>query len=139
MRGIIVTGHGNFASGVGSTVKLVMGEQEKTAFIDFTENMSSSELSSLLEKTVVEMGAEDGIVILADIMGGTPFNESAMLSSKYENITVFGGMNMAMLFEIIDSRDEELDTESVLEESRNGMGTFRIIENDLEESDCDGI
>ena len=42
MKGIIVTGHGNFASGIESTMKLIMGEQEKIAFIDFKEGMTLS-------------------------------------------------------------------------------------------------
>lgn len=138
MKGIIVTGHGNFASGIESTMKLIMGEQEKTVFIDFKEGMTNIELSENIEKIVKEIG-EKGVLIFTDILGGTPFNEAAMISTKYENIHVFAGLNMAMLFEAIDCREEEIDTDRILEESKNGMGIFKIVEELSEESDSDGI
>ena len=132
MKGIIVTGHGNFASGIESTMKLIMGEQEKTVFIDFKEGMTN------IEKIVKELG-EKGVLIFTDILGGTPFNEAAMISTKYDNIHVFAGLNMAMLFEAIDCREDEIDTDRILEESKNGMGIFKIVEELSEESDSDGI
>ena len=62
-----------------------------------------------------------------------------MISTKYENIHVFAGLNMAMLFEAIDCREEEIDTDRILEESKNGMGIFKIVEEISGESDSDGI
>ncbi|WP_279119358.1 PTS sugar transporter subunit IIA [Fusobacterium varium] len=138
MKGIIVTGHGNFASGIESTMKLIMGEQEKIAFIDFKEGMTNIELSENIEKIVKEIG-EKRVLIFTDILGGTPFNEAAMISTKYNNIHVFAGLNMAMLFEAIDCREEEINTDRILEESKNGMGIFKIVEELSEESDSDGI
>jgi PTS system N-acetylgalactosamine-specific IIA component len=138
MKGIIVTGHGNFASGIESTMKLIMGEQEKIAFIDFKEGMTNIELSENIEKIVKEIG-EKGVLIFTDILGGTPFNEAAIISTKYNNIHVFAGLNMAMLFKAIDCREEEINTDRILEESKNGMGIFKIAEELSEESDSDGI
>lgn len=138
MKGIIVIGHGSFASGIESTMKLIMGEQEKTVFIDFKEGMTNIELSENIEKIVKKIG-EKGVLIFTDILGGTPFNEAAMISTKYENIHVFAGLNMAMLFEAIDCREEEIDTDRILEESKNGMGIFKIVEEISGESDSDGI
>lgn len=46
---------------------------------------------------------------------------------------------MAMLFEAIDCREEEIDTDRILEESKNGMGIFKIVEEISGESDSDGI
>ena len=138
MKGIIVTGHGNFASGIESTMKLIMGEQEKNVFINFKEGMTNIELSENIEKIVKKIG-EKGVLIFTDILGGTPFNEAAMISTKYENIHVFAGLNMAMLFEAIDCREEEIDTDRILEESKNGMGIFKIVEEISGESDSDGI
>ncbi len=138
MKGIIVTGHGNFASGIESTMRLIMGEQEKTVFIDFKEGMTNIELSENIEKVVKEIG-EKGVLIFTDILGGTPFNEAAMISTKYSNVHVFAGLNMAMLFEALDYREDKIDIDRILEESKNGMGIFKIVEELSEESDSDGI
>lgn len=139
MKGIIITGHGNFATGLASTLKLVVGEQEKISFIDFTEDLSSGELNKKIENAILTLNNEDGIFIFADILGGTPFNESAILAAKYPNITVFGGTNMAMIFEALDIREEEREGDSILEEGRNGIGVFTNSLNLTEDSDEDGI
>lgn len=138
MKGIIITGHGNFATGLASTLKLVIGEQEKTFFIDFTEELSSGELNKKIENAILELNNNEGILIFTDILGGTPFNESAMLATKYSNITVFGGTNMAMLFEAFDIREKE-EYGSILEEGKNGMGIFTNNLVDIKDSDEDGI
>lgn len=138
MKGIIITGHGNFATGLASTLKLVMGEQEKTFFIDFTEDLSSNELNRKIENAILELNTDEGILIFTDILGGTPFNESSMLATKYSNITVFGGTNMAMLFEAFDIREEN-EISSIIEEGKNGMGIFTNNLVDIEDSDEDGI
>ncbi len=41
---IIVTGHGNFASGIESTVKLLAGSIKNIKYIDFTEDMNEESL-----------------------------------------------------------------------------------------------
>lgn len=138
MKGIIITGHGNFATGLASTLKLVMGEQEKTFFIDFTEELSSNELNRKIENAILELSTDEGILIFTDILGGTPFNESSILATKYSNITVFGGTNMAMLFEAFDIREEN-EISSIIEEGKNGMGIFTNNSVDIEDSDEDGI
>lgn len=138
MKGIIITGHGNFATGLASTLKLVIGEQEKTFFIDFTEELSSNELNKKIENAILKLNNDEGILIFTDILGGTPFNESAILATKYQNVIVFGGTNMAMLFEAFDTREEK-ECDSILEEGKNGMGIFTNNLVDIEDSDEDGI
>ena len=46
MVGIIVSGHGNFASGLLSTLKLIAGEQENVIGIDFIDGQGSAELKN---------------------------------------------------------------------------------------------
>ena len=37
MIGLIVTGHGNFGSGLTSSLNLIAGEQENYQYVDFTK------------------------------------------------------------------------------------------------------
>ena len=37
MFGIIISGHGHYASGVYSSMQLILGEQEKVAIVDFPQ------------------------------------------------------------------------------------------------------
>ena len=110
MTGIILTGHGNIATGIESAVKLVFGQPEKFYAQDFTENITPE----LLEQKIIENINEikecstddgNGVLILSDIAGGTPFKTDSLISLKSENIKVVSGMNLPMILEIICERE----------------------------------
>lgn len=105
MTGIIVTGHGNIATGIGSAVKLVFGQAEKFYTVDFTEDITSELLEEKILDKVNEAGAENGVLIFSDIAGGTPFKTASIISLKRKNIKVISGMNLPMILEIICERE----------------------------------
>ena len=78
MVNIIVTGHGNFASGVLSSMNLIAGEQEGVVGVDFLETDSTSDLEEKI-KSAIE-GLSDEILILSDLAGGSPFKTGVVLS-----------------------------------------------------------
>ena len=45
MIGLIVTGHGNFATGLTSSLALIAGEQEYYKAVDFTEEPEQLEVA----------------------------------------------------------------------------------------------
>ena len=106
MTGIIVTGHGNIATGIGSAVKLVFGQPEKFYTVDFTEDITPELLEEKILDKVNKTGDENGVLIFSDIAGGTPFKTASIISLKRENIKVISGMNLPMILEIICEREE---------------------------------
>ncbi len=91
MVGIIVTGHGGFAAGMEKNVKMLAGADTQLTAIDFMEGMTPEELSGKL-KAQIEAEASAGVIlILADLMGGTPYNCAATLSVQYPKVRVIGG------------------------------------------------
>lgn len=107
MIGIILAGHGNFPSGLNSAVKLINGECDKFYAIDFTIDKTPDNLKDEINEKVEEMSNLDGVLILTDIVGGTPFKVSSMLSLEKPNIKVVGGMNLPMILELISEREYE--------------------------------
>ena len=88
MIGIILSGHGEFASGLYSSIQLIAGEQENFQAIDFSEGMSSEELQEKFNEAAENVDQGQGVVIFTDIPGGTPFNQAVILSTKKENLKV---------------------------------------------------
>ncbi|HIT42297.1 MAG TPA: PTS sugar transporter subunit IIA, partial [Candidatus Caccovicinus merdipullorum] len=68
MTGIIVTGHGNYPSGLLSAIELVAGNQEALKAVDFVKGMSTQELEEQLAEAVNSMDTHQ-ILILADLLG----------------------------------------------------------------------
>lgn len=105
MIGIIVTGHGSFATGITSGLKLLAGETKSYEAVDFLPEDSVEDLTEKLLRAVETLIGGEGILILTDIAGGSPFNESLKLKlTREESIEVIGGTNLPVLLEAYLSR-----------------------------------
>lgn len=104
MIGIILTGHGKISSGIKSSVDLVMGSVDKLEYYDFTQDITPEVLESKISEGIDKLN-EDGVLILTDIAGGTPFKLASVLSLNKANVKVVSGMNLPMVLEVISERE----------------------------------
>lgn len=127
MTGIIVTGHGRFASGLKSSIELIAGKQDNMVYVDFLEEDSIEILDEKLKEAVNLLGVDKSILFLTDLVGGSPFKSSAIISNKYEESGVVTGTNVPMLLELLFIRKDfnviELMEKSV-EFGLNGIKTY---------------
>lgn len=133
MIGLVVTGHGNFASGITSDVQLVAGEQEGLCAVDFPDKMTPAVLRKNLEMAVKKVDQGEGVVIFADLAGGTPFNQSVLMATDTENIKVLAGINMPLLMDSLFNRQNSTDefVLNAIESGKNGIVQYkqRVVEN----------
>ena len=94
---IIITGHGNFASGLKSSLDLIVGNYDFIKVVDFTENKNPEELKNDI-KSIIDKCSNNELYIFTDLAGGTPFKVSSELALN-NNIKVFCGTNLPMLIE----------------------------------------
>jgi len=138
---LVVTGHGNYATGIESTVKLLAGGLEGVSFIDFTGDMNEVSLS---KKFVEDIKADDQVVFICDLLGGTPFKEAVKLSmTSDKEISVTCGCNVGSIMEIglqlstFDGTSKELADKIVtISQSQTKVFEHKSVEP---ESDEDGI
>lgn len=147
MIGMIVTGHGNFGTGLTSSVRLIGGEPEHYVPVDFLPTDSTESLQKkLLDAFETLKDCKDGILIMTDLVGGSPFKLSAELSitmkDKY-NITVVSGTNLGMLLEANMSRNFMTDlqelADAAVEAGKTQVIKYTYEEKKEEESEEDGI
>lgn len=107
MIGIIVVGHIHFSSGLRSSVEAIVGEQKKIKFIDFLPSTSAEQLQVSMEEAIVECHQGQGVLIMTDILGGTPCNRAMALltDTKQSNIRVVTGSNLPMIANACLERD----------------------------------
>ena len=100
MVGILITGHGNFPSGVLSAVNLVAGNPGNVYAVDFVEGMGAEELKEKMSSVINGIEASE-ILVLADLAGGTPFRTAVELKMVMtdKTIRVIAGANMPALME----------------------------------------
>lgn len=118
---IIITGHGKFASGLKTSLDLIVGNYDFVKPIDFTEEKSPENLKSEM-KTFVE-SIEGKVYIFTDLVGGTPFKVSSELTLEHSNIEVLCGTNLPMLVEatMMVSLGCDLDSESIKDAGVNSI------------------
>ena len=142
MIGLLITGHGNFATGVTSSVDLIAGKQENYQAIDFLPTYNLDDLDREMKKALDNLKDCSGVLILCDLLGGTPFNKAAELSTQYQNVSVVAGTNLSMLLEVAMTRKFEEDlnalADAAIESGKEQIAKYELLSIDQEEPE-DGI
>ncbi len=104
MLKILVTGHGNFAAGIKSNIELILGVQENISYLDFDGGDPELYAEKLAE---IVNNCNDNLIIFCDIVGGTPFQKSALISQG--EIKVIGGCNIPMIVSAVYNQTSDLE------------------------------
>lgn len=105
MVGIVIASHGEFCVGLKRSCEMIAGEIENCRSVPLTPQDTPEEYCERLEKAVHEVEQGEGVLVLSDLQGGTPFNCSLMLC-KNCNIQIVVGMNLPMLLVLALGRNE---------------------------------
>lgn len=140
MKYVVLVSHGTFAPGLHSVLKMLGGgNREDVLSASMEDGMGADAFVQRFEKTIAPITEEDEIILLADIIGGSPLtNALDVLSQKgmLAKTTAFGGMNLpmaltaSMMKDVLDSAGLE---ESLLSESRNGVQKMVLEEKEEDE------
>lgn len=138
---IIVTGHGNFATGMLSALKLIAGEKSHVFAVDFLEDYSTDDLGNAIKDKI--QSAEKEVIILTDLLGGSPYNESVKLKTflvaDYK-IEVLAGINFPILLSAslaANETSQEL-AKMLVEEGKDGIVQY-VKKAHVEAETDDGI
>lgn len=102
MVGIIVTGHGRFADGFTSSIKLIAGEQQDYIPVYFEHEVD--ELEADLRAAIDSLSECEGILVFTDLQGGSPFKTAFEISLTNPKLEVISGTNLPMVAEVIMAR-----------------------------------
>ena len=145
MIGLVVTGHGLFAEGLHSSANMIAGENELVKYVCFKEGMNTEQLAEDLIAAYNSLGDCDGIIVLSDLPGGSPFRtavESSMTLPE-KKIIVLSGTNLPMIITAATmasfSDDAEAMAEELLFEGKDNVVRFAMTEREEVEEDEDGI
>lgn len=143
MIGIIISGHGNFATGLRSSLNLIAGNPANVEYVDFVETDSTETLKEKYMSSLNNLSNCNSVLALTDLTGGSPFKTLVELKAEVATpLEVIGGTNLAMILEISMAKDFIDDLSALaataLEVGKNGIIKFELIEHDEEECE-DGI
>lgn len=133
---IVVASHGAFCHGLVESYKMIAGDNSDIYAVSLTvEGIGefSRELSKLVDKLILE----DDILIMTDIQGGTPYNESLKyMLDKPENIKVISGMNLPMLIEIGLALNNDMEIDQLVNRAVEiGRKSINVANIDIDDED----
>lgn len=122
MLGIVLISHGNMADGMVNSAGMLFGELGLSQVITvplFPED-NPEDFDVKLTNAIKEVDSGEGVVILADLLGGTPCNRAAY--KCVEGIQVITGMNLPIFLELLGLRmGGEVDFDSLISVARDGI------------------
>jgi len=109
MIGILLVTHGTLAEGLKDAAQLIIGERENFSTIGLFTEDSVDALPVRVRQAVSAFENVDGVLILADLFGASPFNAAARAAYKLEStpVNVVTGVNLGMLLEVLMQRESK--------------------------------
>lgn len=127
MKGIVLISHGLLAQGLAHAATFFMGDPvEQLAFCSLRQDSAPEEFARELKEAVETVDTGDGVVILADLFGGTPCNQAAQLLN--DRVDLISGINFPILLELLTARMAgEIDLAALIERGRSGVSDVKAL------------
>lgn len=107
MINIVLISHGTFCEGLLDGLKMIAGSDYGAKAVPLFPGTSPETYREELKKVLDNNNQKEDkrTIILADIIGGTPYQSALYFKNDYE-IGIISGMNMPMLLTIALEQDE---------------------------------
>lgn len=100
--GIVVVSHGPLAEGLKGAAEMIVGAQPQFLALGMDPAADVDALRAEIEAAADQVRDDGGVLVLVDLMGGSPANASAYLAVAGTPIVC--GANLPMLLEILVQR-----------------------------------
>ena len=132
MKYVILVSHGKFANGLNDALSMLAGNREDILSVGLENGKSVDEFVALFTEKVKDISTDDEVILLGDIIGGSPLtNATNVLVNKGIKTVILGGMNLPLALTTVLRKDPvSLDeiADQVLEQARMAMQEFKIVE-----------
>lgn len=137
MKYVILVSHGKFANGLNDALSMLAGNREDILSVGLENGKSVDEFVALFTEKIKDISTDDEVILLGDIIGGSPLtNATNVLVNKGIKTVILGGMNLPLALTTVLMKDtvslDEL-VDQVLEQARMAMQEFKIVEESEED------
>lgn len=121
MVGILLVSHGMMAEGMMDSISMFFGENiPQLDYMRLRMDSNADEFGQEMAKKVAELDTGDGVVIFADLFGGTPCNYALRLVS--EKVHLIAGMNLSIVMEFLGTREfSDLNAATLVETGKSAI------------------
>ncbi|HAM39411.1 MAG: hypothetical protein A2474_04185 [Elusimicrobia bacterium RIFOXYC2_FULL_34_12] len=107
MINILIITHEDFGATLLKTAQNIMGEQEFSVAISVANNEDPGTVEIRLEKIIQSLKIKNGLLILLDLVGGTPSIICTSLLKRFnEKVEILSGVNLYMVLSAFTHRQK---------------------------------
>lgn len=106
MVGLVIATHGHLADEMLHTAEQIVGPLSAVATCSIEPGAAPDAIREQMRAAVRQVDTGGGVIVLADLYGGTPCNQSLMLCQQC-NIEVVTGVNLPMLIKAASLRQAD--------------------------------
>lgn len=128
MIGVVIVTHGYLGVALLNAAELIVGKQEHVKAVAFESGQAVADLQGRITQASKEVDNGQGTLILVDIVGGSPYNASALIAVEQGNREVITGVNLPMLISILPVRNLNLASaaQMAVDGGRDGIEKFTM-------------
>ena len=129
MYHILIISHGGIAEAYRETIRMISGETDGIGAVGIMGGESKQDFALRLEREVKRLLTPDGLLIAADLFGGTPCNlVIAEILARYSGIRAVSGVNLPMVLEALTHQRGSLSqaVEAVMEAGHGGIRDINL-------------
>lgn len=139
---VLLVSHGVFAKGLHSVLDMMAGKDRNDILsTSLTDGMSIETFGSIVKDVVKDIKPEDEIILLGDIIGGSPLTTTLnVLNEKglLKNTIAFGGANVSLALNAVlmkDTLEKEELKKTLINEAKESIQELEL--NSSDDSDDD--
>ena len=123
--GALVVTHGQLGQELVGAAQAIVGEISYIVAVSIGWNDDVSESKKKIEQAVQEVDQGKGVIILTDMLGGTPSNLSLPLLKRNE-VEIVTGVNLPMVIKLANQSGSDSLSELVTKVKKQGQGHISI-------------
>lgn len=114
MVGLVIAAHGHLAEELIHTAEQIVGTLPNVAACSVEPGASAEDVRGSIRQAVKQVDDGDGVVVMADLLGGSPCTQSMTLCGK-ATLEVVTGVNLPMLLKATSLRQQSIKPHQLAE------------------------
>jgi len=128
MRKFFIASHGRFASGLKTSLEILIGKADQVTVFD--AYLDEKRVKDAVEAFFLTVNDEDQVFLLSDLYGGSVNSELYCVADR-SNTFLIAGVNLALVLELV-ACDYPLSPEDLNEILENSRQALRWVKQDKE-------
>lgn len=126
MIGLVLATHGELGRALIGAMEMIVGQQPRVSALSLQVSDRIEDATARLQAAVAAADDGQGVLVLTDMLGGTPSNLSLALIGGPRAVEVVSGASLPMLLKAVQARSEGALPEVAAQVKKVGRGAIIV-------------